>query len=305
MAFRSVRISKPTHLAIRQKRLVIRQQEEFEVPLEDITTITLEGHELSLTATVLQRAAEEGIVVIVCDDKHLPSGVFLPLNRHSRQLSVINMQLSLSKPFMKRCWQKIIQSKIMNQALCCEYMGLYNEAKMLEELMKEVFSGDATNRESVAAQSYFLAVFDVAFRRRNERDWRNSALNYGYAVLRAAIARTLVEYGFIVSMGIHHHSELNAFNLADDFIEPFRPVVDLYVSKLSRQFSPEDSDLLPAHKSELTGLLHCTIEFQGEECSVMHAIDLCVKSYVTACRVEKYELLQLPVLIPLRRHTYE
>lgn len=305
MAFRSVRISKPTQLSVRKERLIINQESRIEVPLEDITTITLEDNNLQLSGNVLRSAAKEGIAVIVCDEKHMPSGVLLPLNRHSRQLSVLKMQMSLSKPFTKRCWQKIVQCKINNQSLCCECIGLADQSSKLREMLTEVFSGDSTNREAVAAQSYFLALFDDAFRRRNDSDWRNSALDYGYAILRAAIARTLVEYGFICALGIHHHSELNPFNLADDFIEPFRPLVDLYVSQLLQRFAPESPDLLPIHKSELTGLLHCSIQFQGEECSVMHAIDLCIKSFVTACRVEKSELLHLPTLIPLRRHTYE
>ncbi len=305
MAFRSVRISNPTDLSVQNQQLMIKQNGEIiKVPLEDIATITLEDPAIRLSVHVLREASIRGIMVIVCDEQHMPSGILTPFMNHSRQLQVMQLQLGLSKPFLKRIWQKIIRRKIENQARCCELLGETDAATELRTIMDAVGSGDPTNREAVAARIHFIAVFDSKFRRRNPTDWRNAALNYGYAILRAGIARVVTEYGFLPAWGIEHESELNPFNLVDDFLEPYRPIVDLFVVKWEEQ-DESGHHLTPPLKSGLTGLLHSSIRMNGEECSVLHSMDLMLKSYVGACRAEDVRQLVLPELIPIKRHSYE
>ncbi len=305
MAFRSVRISNPSALSVKNRQLVVEQAgEKITIPLEDIATITLEDPSIRLSVHVLREASVRNIVVIVCDEKHMPSGLLTPYANHSRQLQVIRMQWEMPRPFQKRIWQRIIRQKIENQARCCALSGDMQTADELREIIGSVGSGDPTNREAVAARIHFRAVFDFTLRRRDPIDKRNGVLNYGYAVLRAALARAVAEYGFIPAIGINHESELNSFNLIDDFLEPYRPLVDLFLAQWLLHHDISDG-LTPSLKSELTGLLHSTILIQKEECSVMHAMDVMLKSFVTACRALDPALLVLPQLIPIQRHRYE
>lgn len=309
MAFRSVRISRPADLSIKHHQLRIVQEEQVvTIPLEDIATITLEDPAIRLSVHVLREAAEQGIVILSCNQKHTPSGIFQSFYSHSRQLTVLHRQLEMSKPYQKRCWQAIVRSKIMNQVICCELIGETAVADQLRSICSSVGSGDPTNREAYAARLYFAGIFDKTFKRRQANDWRNAALNYGYAIIRAGVARAISEYGFIPALGIHHKSELNTFNLADDFFEPFRPLVDLFIMERIQQAEFNNElleELTPLLKKELTELLHYSIKINQEECSVLHAIDLMVKSFVTASEAADSERLLLPELIPLRRHTYE
>lgn len=307
MAFRSVRFSKPTDLSVRYDQLHIKQGEkELSVPLEDIATITLEDPAIRLSSHVLQKAAEHGIVIIGCDQTRMPSGIYQSYYTHSRQLSVLQMQLQMSKPFRKRCWQSVVQNKIMNQAKCCDLAGLDSTASELRQIADSVGSGNPTNREAYAARIYFMALFSKTFRRRTSSDWRNAALNYGYAILRSGVARSISQYGFIPALGIHHCNELNAFNLVDDLFEPFRPIADYQVYLISEQSDFQfDHGLTSEMKNTLTRLLHVSIRLNGEECSVLHAIDLMVKSFVTAGRANQTELLRLPELLDLKPHSYE
>lgn len=305
MAFRSVRISQPSILSVKNAQLVVEQSGTIvTIPFEDIATITLEESAVQLSVHVLRTAAAYNVVILVCDEKHLPSGILQSYPRHSRQLQVIRLQLNLSRPFQKRAWQRIVRQKIENQARCCALYGDEQTAKELRDMIPEVGSGDTTHREAVAARIHFHAVFHATLKRRDEHDVRNALLNYGYAVLRAGIARVVAEYGFIPAIGINHENELNSFNLIDDFLEPFRPICDLYVAqKCLHEGMP--ASLTPTIKSELTALLHHTMIIQKEECSVLYAMDVMLKSYVSACRAEDAKLLMLPELIALRMHRYE
>lgn len=263
----------------------------------------IESDKVQISSHALRELALNGTAVYFCDEQHLPCGILLPLNVHSRQLKILQNQLSLKKPLKKRLWQQIVQQKIANQAEClrlCDkegYQQLYN-------LSKKVKSGDSTYVEAQAAIRYFRLLFGEDFRRYNRRyntdtGLINAALNYGYAILRGAIARTLVVYGFEPSLGIFHHSETNRFNLADDLLEPFRPIVDLYTAT---RISGES--LTHQHKNELSGILNYEMQLGNEKHSVMYSIELMVKSLTATCQNNDGQL-NLPNLCPLKIHTYE
>lgn len=169
-------------------------------------------------------------------------------------------------------------------------------------MQKQVFSGDRTNVEARAAAFYFRELVDAKFYREKE-SIINSALNYGYAIIRGLIARTLICYGFEPSIGLFHHSELNSYNLADDFIEPFRPVVDLYVMN-HFDYAEAGAELTPEMKRGLFRLFSFDMEIQGERHSVSNCIDKAVMSFNSCLTGMKEELL-LPVLIPEQMHQYE
>ncbi|MBM7109707.1 CRISPR-associated endonuclease Cas1 [Brevibacillus laterosporus] len=286
-------------MSIRLNQLVVKQEEEVTIPLEDIASIVVEENQVVLTAALLSKCSEYGIGLYTCDEKHLPNGVLLPFQSHSRQLRVLETQYNLSKPFKKRVWQKIIKTKIMNQALCLSYLDKTGESELLA-IRNTVDSGDSTNREAYAAKVYFQHLFGKRFIRREDHII-NHSLNYGYSILRGNVARVLVQYGFFPCLGIDHHNENNAFNLADDFMEVFRPLVDLFVVIHFH----EEMEFTPKWRAGLYNVVNHQVELEGERYSCNRAIEEMIKSYVTACRTNMYERLSTPTLLPLKIHSYE
>lgn len=300
MSWRSVMITQPTKLSIKNKQLKITQDEEYNLPLEDISSIVLETPQINLSAKTLSMMADNKIVMYSCDEKHIPNGIFIPFACHSRELKTINQQLKCTESFNKRCWQKIIVSKINNQAKVLKLFEKTLMSEHLEDLAKNVKSGDIDNKEGVAAKGYFSVLFGKQFNREIDNIY-NASLNYGYSIIRGAIARSIVSYGYLPCIGVHHKSELNNYNLADDFIEPFRPVVDLWTKtniKLDTEF---DKNI----RAELVNLLNVEVFIQGKMQSVNNAINIMVSSYTTAINQEDYKKLELPQILPIKIHSYE
>ncbi|WP_339213396.1 type II CRISPR-associated endonuclease Cas1 [Ornithinibacillus sp. FSL M8-0202] len=298
MSWRHIMITNNARLSVKHSQLVIEQEETFTIPLHDLASIMIEAPAVTITANVLSACAEYKVSIYTCNRKKLPNGVWTGYNQHSRQLMVLETQLSLSKPFKKRIWQQIIKQKIINQAKCLEL----HEKEGVEELRrisKTVESGDASNREAVAAKLYFSRLFDSNFIRRSE-DPINRLLNYGYSIMRGLVARSLVNYGLNPCLGLYHDNQLNAFNLADDFMEILRPVVDCYVA------AQEDTEQWSVEiRADLVNLANTSIMISNEKYSVTTAIDEMVKSFISCCRNQDYTLLKLPNLLPLRVHQYE
>ncbi len=259
----------------------------------------IESGQVTLAARAVSALAESGATVFFCDEKHLPCCQLLPVNRYCRQRKMLSAQWEMEKPLQKRLWQQIVVQKIKNQAKCLVLAGREGQ-KELQNMAGRVLSGDRDNREAVAAAFYFPALFGEGFIRERE-DPRNSALNYGYAILRGCVARRLVVHGLEPCLGLHHHSELNNFNLADDLIEPFRPVVDLYVAT---RFREDGEDLSPDQKVRLFNLSHYLVEQAGKRYGVFTAIDRSCAS-LARCYTEGAQKLELPELIPLEEQRYE
>ncbi len=263
----------------------------------------IESDRVHISSYAIQQLTLNGTAVYFCDDKHLPCGILLPLKAHSRQLKVLQYQLSLKKPLIKRLWQQVVRQKIINQAECLSICNKEGHQELIN-LSKKVQSGDSTYIEAQAAAKYFKLLFGDDFRRYNKRSnvdtgIINAALNYGYSIIRGAIARTLVVYGLEPSLGIFHHSETNRFNLADDLLEPFRPIVDLYTAE-----NICGEKLTPQYKNELFGILNYEMQFANEKHSVMYSIERLVKSLTAAYQNNTGQLV-LPKLCPLKIHTYE
>lgn len=255
MAWRSVVISKPARLSFAQRALVIEQSQGMaRVPLEDIAAIVIDNPQITITVPLLVACADAQVIVITVDDSHTPNGIFLSHTPHSRAVKVMRGQVAMSTPHKKRLWQLLVQQKIRNQAQLLAQVGKADSAKHLHALADAVKSGDSDNLEAQAAAHYFPALFGKGFTR-DDACFANSALNYGYAIIRSAIARSLVSYGFLPAFGLHHCSELNAFNLADDIIEPYRILVDACVIKLYQTYDGDD-DLDMTAKATLVNLLH-------------------------------------------------
>ncbi len=254
MTWRSVVISTPARLKHKHRALVVQQDSgDISVPLEDIAVLVIDCPQVTLTSQLLAACASQQIAVITVDETHTPNGVLLPYLPHSRALQIMRKQLNMSLPQQKRLWQGIIQQKLANQATVLAQIGHAPQARHLQQLACNVRSGDPDNLEGQGAQVYFRSLFESPFHRAQSRFF-NAALNYGYSVIRSALARSLVGYGFLPAFGLHHRNEQNAFNLADDLIEPYRPLLDLHV--LQHYPTEPERELEPMDKAGLVRILH-------------------------------------------------
>lgn len=214
-------------LTLKNKQLVILNKEngkETSMPIEDIGFIIIENQQTYISLPVLTELVNNNAAVVFCDEKHMPCSMNLPLDCNSIQNQLFSHQISASVPIKKNCWKMIIEQKIKNQALLLEKYG-YDSTELFL-LAKNVKSDDSTNREALAAKKYWDELFGNLWNRSRFGDFPNNLLNYGYAILRAATARALIGSGLLPTFGIHHHNKYNAYALADDIMEPYRPFVD-------------------------------------------------------------------------------
>lgn len=299
MVWRSVVINQPARLRREHFSLVVEQAQSARVPFEDIAVIVLNHPEITLTHPVLSACGEYGIGLYATGSNHQPSGIFLPFQQHSRATRMLRLQLALDKPTVKRAWANMVQAKIRNQAACLRVFSPA-DAERLESLARRVRSGDVDNLEGQASAYYFPKLFGQGFYR-SLNNWANSALDYGYAVMRGACARALVAHGMLPTLGLFHSSEQNAFNLADDLIEPFRPVVDLHVA--THRKADEEQDLSPTDKANLVKLLHTDVAMPRGSMSVLAAVEQAAESL--ARLYEEGAELELPTLTGLHEHRFE
>lgn len=304
MAWRNLIITKPSRLNFKNNNIVIKSDEfETEVPLEDVSTLLLEHPQITITHTLLSNLSINNIVVITTSEKYMPVAILNSLVNHSRSLKVINNQLNISKPLKNRIWQLNIQQKIINQAKVLEIMQLNGVDKLIQ-ISKTMESGDKSNREAYASRLYFKYLFGDSFNRRVINNI-NSSLNYGYAILRSAISRTIVSYGYLPMFGIHHENELNNFNLADDFIESYRPLIDLITFKIFKFIDLDNDKLSSNHRYELVNSLNLQIIVDDTMQTVLNSIDLLIKSFTTCITTGDYKNLKIPTLIPIKLRYYE
>jgi CRISP-associated protein Cas1 len=301
MVWRSVVISQPAKLKRENFALLVEQEQSARVPFEDIAVIVLNNREITLTHPVLSACAEYGIGLFATGDNHQPSGIFLPFQSHSRATRMLRLQLDLDKPTGKRAWTTIVQAKINNQALCMKILNA-GDYERLESMARRVKSGDTGNMEAQAAAYYFPQVMGRSFHRSQEV-WANAALDYGYAVMRGACARALVAHGMLPTLGLFHSSEQNAFNLADDLIEPYRAVVDLHVA--TNRKTDESIGLSPADKVALVALLNIDVAMPRGVMSVLSSIEQAAESLARLYDGGSEQLLEMPKLIGLNAHRYE
>lgn len=299
MAFKNLYIESNVHISVKNEQLVISNEEDYTFPLEDINSICLDSLRTNISVYSLNKITEHDIILYICDEKHMPTSVLLSTNRYSRKLRNINRQLDMPKPIIKRMWQRIVKQKIENQAIVLKTLGYYKEYDELIVMRDSVLSGDSTNVEARAAALYFKTLFGENFTRRDDTFFYNAALNYGYAIIRGMISRSLVMYGFEPALGIFHHNQLNAFNLSDDVIECFRPLVDLYVLT---NIEPKE-ELDSKTKKEIYNVINSMILIDGKSFNTQTAIENVVKSLATSFE-KKENYIKLPVVNGLKEYRY-
>lgn len=219
--------SNPAKLSLKDKQLVISKKDSIDVitrPIEDIGFVVIESQQLIITIPLLNELVSNNVSVIICDAKGMPSSMLMGLNNNSTQAESLKYQLDVTEPSRKQAWKQIIEQKIRNQASVLNKIGI--EHHNLKAYYSSVLSGDSSNREGIAARQYWTHLFGKDFRRERDGLPPNNLLNYGYAILRAATARALLGSGLLPILSLFHRNRYNAFPLADDVMEPYRPYVD-------------------------------------------------------------------------------
>lgn len=292
MIKKTILIENKSAITSKNLQLVIKSEiRESIIPIEDIGFLVLDNAETYVSITAMNLMVENNTAVIICSKNHLPNGMFLNLNSHHIQQEIFKNQIEASLPLKKQLWQQTIVEKITNQGLLLQ--RITSKSNSFEFLASKVLSGDTSNMEGVAAQQYWKSFFEIDFKRERFGDYPNNFLNYGYAILRAATARALSGSGLLNTLGIHHKSKYNAFALADDIMEPFRPLIDEIVFEIMQQF--DEQELNTKIKTELLKVLTTTVYFKDEKSPLMVALQKTASS-LQQCYTGKRKKIKYPKL---------
>ncbi len=294
MGYKTLLFSQPCQLSVKNYQLVYKLENSNEgitIPLEDISTIILEHLQIKLSNYLLSMCGEYNIAVFSCDKYHQPNTILTPFSQHSRATKIVKNQINMSKPLKKRLWQKIVQQKITNQS---NVLKILFDNEELDTYIDKVQSGDKTNIEGQSSKKYWNILFKD-FKRHSETK-QNYALNYGYAILRGALSKYIASSGLIPSLGVHHCSELNSFNLADDLIESFRPFVDLMVSEMNIN-ETDITALTKEDKAYLLTILHKQCEYKNEQITVQNACEYTCQNFTKSLIQKDALILNLPKFI--------
>ena len=233
MLYRSIYIGNPAYLKLKDKQLKVTDPESKEekgsVPIEDIGLLMIDHYQITLSHQLIQELMKNNVILISCDERHLPLAGMLPFSGNSLFSERIKTQIEVSEPLKKQLWKQTIECKIQNQLKVLEQLDKY--ASPMYEYHKQVKSGDTTNMEGIAAQHYWKYLIDNDFLRDRFGDYPNPFFNFGYGVLLSIMARALVDTGLLLVLGIFHRNKYNPYCLASDIMEPYRPIVDLLVMK--------------------------------------------------------------------------
>ena len=294
MGYRQVIIKKSEKLHFKDNQLIIDKDESsIKVPLEDISYILIEDSSTILTTRILAELGKNAISLIVCDEKFEPTSIMYPYNYHFKQLDVFSHQLEIDDSIKNEFWNQIVKRKIENSIRVLEMTSKEEfPISKLTEYINEITDGDSKNREGLAAKMYFRSLFGSDFIRFYD-DNVNAALNYGYTIIASAIIRNLAVYGLNTYLGIHHGSKINNFNLAYDFLEPYRSVVDKFV------YDNKDDIVLPLSfefRKKLINLLNKEVLHQNKKYTIEYSIGLLIKSYIKSFSSGEIKL-DLPSII--------
>lgn len=299
MTWRIVHVNQCEKMHLKLDNLVVKKLgEEFTIPLSDISIVVAEGGDTVVTLRLLSAFSKYNIILVVCDNNHLPTGIFHAQNGHFHAFKRMQNQLSWSQEQKDKMWQIVTYFKINNQQ---DVLAMFEKdlkpIQLLSDYKDSIELGDKTNREGHAAKVYFNELFSKDFTRvtQEECDIINAGLNYGYAILRAQFARVISGYGLNPMIGIFHRNEYNQFNLVDDLMEPFRQIIDIWVYKNLR-----DKDFLTyEYRLSLVNLLNSKIQYGKEKCTVSNAIDKFVNGFIKCIEEKNNSKFFCPVVSSL------
>ena len=302
MIKRTLYFGNPAYLSLKMKQMVVRipQKDDGDlpseedmvrtVPIEDLGVIILDNKQITITQGLIDALLENNCALITCDSRRMPVGLMLPLAGNTIQNERFRSQLDSSLPLRKQLWQQTIEAKIRNQAAVLRYVtGM--EHKNMIKWSDSVRSGDADNMEARAAVYYWKTIFpnDPYFIRDREDEGANALLNYGYAILRAVVARALVGAGMLPTLGIHHHNRYNAYCLADDIMEPYRPYVDKLVVEMLEDGA--EDELNATNKVKLLNIPVIEVKINEKRSPLMIAVSQTVSSLVKCFRGDCRKLI--------------
>lgn len=288
MIKRSLYFSNPAYLSLKENQLVIdlphlkvlgEKESRKTIPVEDIGVVLLDHKQITLTHASIAALLDNNAVLITCNDSHHPTGMMLPLNGNDTQSERFRYQIDASQPLKKQLWQQTVQAKILNQAAVLSERGV--PVDNLIRWAKSVRSGDPDNFEGRAAAYYWKNVFPakVEFFRGRDGNPPNNLLNYGYSILRAIVARGLVCSGLLPTLGIHHRNKYNAYCLADDIMEPYRPYVDRIVLGIIDR-GENFLELSNAIKAQLLGIASVDVQYESGRRPLMVGVQSTTSSLV-------------------------
>lgn len=294
MIKRTLVFSSPSVLSMKNAQMVIALKEQPDekrtVPIEDIGVVMIENPMVSVTIPLLNALSDNNVAVVICDQRGMPNAMLQNLETNNCQGEVLRNQLAVGEVMRKQLWKQIVESKIRNQSYLLSKLGY--DGNVLKPYYSNVKSGDGDNREGIAARIYWCELFGSGFVRDRDLPGANTLLNYGYSVLRAAVARALMSSGLLPAIGIFHRNRSNAFPLADDMMEPFRPFVDEIVYDLVLQGKEE---LTRETKGALLQVLCCDTYFAKTTRPLSIGLSLTMSS-LAKCYAKEQTQLSLPIL---------
>ncbi|WP_062326651.1 type II CRISPR-associated endonuclease Cas1 [Treponema endosymbiont of Eucomonympha sp.] len=281
------------YLSLERGFLKISKGEEAvaRVPLDDVAVLLISAQSVSFSKHILNELAERGGISVLCGKNYAPQSMVIPVSGHYMQSGVIKTQIDASVPFKKNIWKRVIEEKLENQAKSLALCGNHDAALRLKSIAKTVKSGDSDNREAYGAKVYWKALFGGDFIRDKDGEDVNALLNYGYAIARASIARAICAAGLLPSFGIYHKNQLNPFCLADDFLEPFRPLIDISVYQLAQQ---KQAELTPEIKRRLTDILWVQVKTTEGKSPLFQGMHYMCSAYTKALKEKKSDF-DIPV----------
>lgn len=295
MLKRTIYIGNPSYLKLKDLRLEINNPEtqslKGSIPVEDIAILVLDHYQITISHQIINALQENNVAIISCDTHHLPLGLMLPISGHVEHSERLKVQINISEPLRKQLWKQTVESKISQQMLLLKKLGLAYE--QMTNYLYEVKSGDATNMEGAAAQYYWKQLFDN-FKREREGDYPNNLLNFGYAILRSMVARAIVGSGLHPTIGIFHRNKYNAYCLADDLMEPYRPYVDELVYDLINQ-SLNEPTLNKENKAHLLRIATKDVQILQKTRPLMVAISTTTSSFYK-CMTGEIRLISYPTV---------
>lgn len=280
----------------KQLKIILKKEppEEKTVPIEDIGYVIIDHPQITITSGAIGEMMKNNVAIISCDQNYMPTALMLPFEGHHVQTQRMRAQIEASAPLKKNLWMQTVKAKILNQANLMERLGICDHP--LRKYAKDVKSGDTTNREAAAANHYWNVLFPSIpnFFRDPMGPYPNNFLNYAYAILRSVMARAIVGAGLFPSFGLFHKNKYNAFCLADDLMEPYRPFADLLVINTMKKF-PEQEVINTDIKKELLMLPHMDVFIAGHKSPLMIAAQHTAASLVQCFEGKKKKMLY-PVL---------
>lgn len=294
MLKRTLVFSNPMFLSLRNQQLVLAYKDDPEntttIPIEDIGVVVVENQQVSITLPLLNALTENEVQVVFCNSKGMPSSMLMGFEGHNLQGETLRNQMACGEVLKKQLWKQIVEAKIRNQSLLLDRIG--QDGACLRPFYSNVKSGDTDNREGIAARIYFQRLFGAEFIRDRTQTGINALMNYGYTILRAAVSRAIVSSGLFPAIGIFHHNRSNAFPLADDIMEPYRPFVDEAVYDLMMH---GDIDLNKDTKGKLLMVLYADTVFDNVTRPLSVGLSMTTSS-LAKCYAKEISKLSLPSL---------